>query len=271
MVKKIDFHLHTISSIKDSDFTYSTKWIQDYIKEANLDAIADTNHDLFDKENFNQVKQDLPNTEVFPGIELSLELGHVNIVFPVECIDELSSFSGWLSEQHTTKTDSITVEELKTKLPCWNQGIYIFEMGKSKSSDMYVQDFQEVTKVGGVRNQLYFQRVFLDSNELTPVLFSDGHATDQDYDPDRNNIDKLKNKNTYLQIDNCTFNEIKNCIEDRTKVSLNPENLQNVISINDHNVSRGLNLVVGKRGTGKSHFLNDIKGQFDSDDVFSIG
>lgn len=81
MVKKIDFHIHTVSSNKDYEFTYSSNWIQNYVKQANLDAIAITNHDLFDVDNFNKVKQDLPNTTVFPGIELSLEDDHVNIIF----------------------------------------------------------------------------------------------------------------------------------------------------------------------------------------------
>lgn len=30
MVKKIDFHIHTVSSNKDYEFTYSSDWIQNY-------------------------------------------------------------------------------------------------------------------------------------------------------------------------------------------------------------------------------------------------
>ncbi|MCB5011545.1 hypothetical protein LGW42_01290, partial [Streptococcus mutans] len=86
MVKKIDFHIHTIPSIKDSDFTYSSKWLIDYTEAAELDAIAITNHDLFDKTNYEQVKSDIPNVKVFPGMELTLDAGHVNIVFSEEQI-----------------------------------------------------------------------------------------------------------------------------------------------------------------------------------------
>ena len=50
MVKKIDFHIHTVPSIKDSEFTYSSEWLINYVNEASLDAIAITNHDLFDKD-----------------------------------------------------------------------------------------------------------------------------------------------------------------------------------------------------------------------------
>ena len=48
MVKKIDFHIHTVSSHKDYDFSYSPEWLKKYVRAAELDAIAITNHDLFD-------------------------------------------------------------------------------------------------------------------------------------------------------------------------------------------------------------------------------
>lgn len=128
----------------------------------------------------------------------------------------------------------------------------------------------KVTYVGGVRNSLRFQVVQKQGNSLTPVLFSDGHATDKDSQPDRNNINKLKNKNTYIQVDTCNFSEIKNCISDKTKVSITKDNLQDVIEIDGYKLSTGLNLVVGKRGTGKTYFLNKIKEQFDQDDIYEI-
>ena len=46
MIKKIDFHIHTVASIKDSAFTFSLKWLKEYVKTTELDAIAITNHDL---------------------------------------------------------------------------------------------------------------------------------------------------------------------------------------------------------------------------------
>lgn len=72
MVKKVDFHIHTIATEKDYPFSYSSNWIKEYVEKAELNAIAITNHDLFDLENFYRVKKDLPDTQVFPGMELSL-------------------------------------------------------------------------------------------------------------------------------------------------------------------------------------------------------
>ncbi|HFU3805036.1 TPA: hypothetical protein ACGO5D_001948, partial [Streptococcus suis] len=80
MVKRIDFHIHTVPSIKDSDFNFSIEWLKAYVDKTKLDAIAITNHDLFDKNNFEEISEYLPNVKVYPGIELALDIGHVNIV-----------------------------------------------------------------------------------------------------------------------------------------------------------------------------------------------
>jgi hypothetical protein len=246
------------------------------VNEASLDAIAITNHDLFDKDNYDMVKEDLLKARdgnpvtVFPGMELALEKFHVNIVFPESMVDELTDFSSWLQEKHVDQNSSITIDELFANLKNWNQGIYIFELGKSKGIDEIPTDLQGVTAVGGVRNQFQFQIIKNQEDSLTPVLFSDAHATENDSNHDRNDIDKLKSKSTYIQIDNCSFLEIKNCITDKSKVSLTRDNLQDVVEIDGHNLSTGLNLVVGKRGTGKTHFLEQIKKQFDKEEIYEI-
>ena len=258
MTKKIDFHIHTVSSIKDSDFTFSLDWLKSYVEAAELDAIAITNHDLFDESNFKKISEALSDIKVYPGIELTLDIGHVNIVFPCNCIDDLSSFSQWLSEIHQNQTNSITCEELCEKLHCWNKGIYIFELGKSKGVKQIPDIFSEVVCVGGVSNQLRFNIAKNNPDIIAPCLFSDAHATNQDSD-NRNDIAKLQNKQTYLQIDSCEFEDIKRCLRDKSKISVNKENLKDVVNIDGVNISSGLNLVVGKRGTGKTHFLNRIK------------
>lgn len=100
MVKRIDFHIHTVSSKKDYEFEFSLEWLRDYVSKANLDAIAITNHDLFDEENYLEIKRSLEelNCAVYPGMELSLEAGHVNIVFDTTETENLSSFLLGLNE-----------------------------------------------------------------------------------------------------------------------------------------------------------------------------
>lgn len=269
MVKKIDFHIHTISTEKDYPFSYSSNWIKEYVEKAGLDAIAITNHDVFDMENFIEVKKDLPNTQVFPGMELSLEEGHVNIIFSEDEVTQLVEFSSWLKKQNLGQSGKISVDDFCSNMRDWENGIYIFELGKSNSLNV-PEKLKDSCCVGGVSNQLKFQIFYGMDEGLLPVLFSDAHADENDSDNTRRDISYLKNKNTYLQIDNCSFQEIKNSLSDKAKVGINKNYLKDVIDIQNHRVSTGLNLIVGKRGTGKTNFLKMIKEQYDFDDIYEI-
>lgn len=159
--------------------------------------------------------------------------------------------------------------EFTENMEKWADGIYIFELGKSNSLNV-PEELNNIIAVGGVSNQLRFQSILLKDDELAPVLFSDAHATKKDPDKQRNDIDFLKQKNTFLQIDNCSFEEIKNCISDKRKTAVNSDLLSDVIEINGHRVSTGLNLIVGKRGTGKTYFLEKIKKEYSTDEVYEI-
>ena len=77
-MKKIDFHIHTISTDRDADFDFSLESLRMYVEECGLDAIAITNHDVFDTEQFRSIEKEL-DIPVFPGIEVSLNCGHLLI------------------------------------------------------------------------------------------------------------------------------------------------------------------------------------------------
>lgn len=48
-LKKIDLHIHTISTVSDSKkFLFSMEKLKEYVSTRNLDAIAITNHNIFD-------------------------------------------------------------------------------------------------------------------------------------------------------------------------------------------------------------------------------
>ncbi|MGH2083168.1 hypothetical protein [Aerococcus urinaeequi] len=269
MAKKIDFHIHTIPSEKDYNFNYSSSWMREYVKEAELDAIAITNHDLFDEDNYQQVVSDIPDIKVFPGMELSLDKGHVNIIMSENEKEELKKFSEWIKSQNRGPNGVVTINELCEHLGCWEKGIYIFELKKSNSLKV-PNELKNTCTVGGVSNQLRFQSVIEQSDSMTPVLFSDAHADENDTEKNRCDINILKNKNTYIQIDRCTFDEIRNAIHRKDKVGIEKDLLKKVITIDNHRVSTGLNLIVGKRGSGKTHFLELINKQFPQDELYRI-
>ena len=78
-LRKIDFHIHTKPDVlKDNKFEFSIDWLKEYVKRSELNAIAITNHNLFDIDQFDEIIRDMQDIcTVFPGMELSLENFHV--------------------------------------------------------------------------------------------------------------------------------------------------------------------------------------------------
>jgi predicted metal-dependent phosphoesterase TrpH len=64
-MKKIDLHIHTIPTVSDADFTFSLQKLKEYIAAQSIDAIAITNHNKFNLEQFKQINEEL-DINVFP-------------------------------------------------------------------------------------------------------------------------------------------------------------------------------------------------------------
>ncbi len=95
-MKKIDLHIHTIATISDSDFIYCMDTLKRYVTEANMDAIAITNHDMFDAEQFRAIYESLP-IAVFPGIEINLDNGHILLMSDGSNVEDFESRSNEVS------------------------------------------------------------------------------------------------------------------------------------------------------------------------------
>ena len=81
---KIDLHIHTVQNkFLDRSFVFSNDLFKEYITENSLEIVAITNHNLFDLTNFRNIKSLLNgvNCLVLPGIEISLEKGHMLVIF----------------------------------------------------------------------------------------------------------------------------------------------------------------------------------------------
>lgn len=82
-MKKIDLHIHTIKTVSDSikgdEFDYSFDKLKEYVQQRNIDAISITNHNVFDLEQYEDIRDNI-GIIVFPGIEIDLENGHILII-----------------------------------------------------------------------------------------------------------------------------------------------------------------------------------------------
>ena len=55
-MKAIDLHIHTIKTVFDADFTFDIKKLEEYIDSERISCIAITNHNIFDKNNYELIR-----------------------------------------------------------------------------------------------------------------------------------------------------------------------------------------------------------------------
>ncbi|WP_099044455.1 hypothetical protein [Leuconostoc citreum] len=275
MVVRIDFHLHTIADKhKDTEFTYSESWLKKYIQKCHMDAIAITNHNLFDKDQFENITatENLPgNLEIYPGMELSLLTGHVLVVYDKQekYIRELDEASEQISQKNLGESQGISVNDFKNIFPSWQKAILVFDLNKSKRMPI-PEELYSGFNLAGVSNQQQFQAQ-LNKNDLLPALFSDAHVSDDEPDHRRNNIEFLMTKGTFLDEESAEWPKIIRALKNRDKISSNPDLLNSVIELGNNGkpvrVSTGLNLIVGRRGSGKTHFIKQIKNELGNNEL----
>ena len=111
-MKKIDLHIHTISTDSDHNFDFCLERLKKYVSDTNLHCIAITNHNLFDLKQFKLISEALTIC-VLPGIEIDLEGGQLLLIGDGEDLDDFSEMSKHISNKCTSKI-SISIVDFKT-------------------------------------------------------------------------------------------------------------------------------------------------------------
>lgn len=260
-MKRCDLHIHTVPSVSDRAFVYDKAVIKDYVEKTGLDVIAITNHNLFDYGQFIEIKNELPNTVVLPGIEVDLEKGHILVIanndesslfdFNARCTD--------VSNLIHTANDYITYETFKRIFTDFNKYLMIPHYEKSpKLPKDIVERLGRNIVAGEVSSVKKFKYMERDEEEITPVFFSD-FRVERGVAPEDYPVD-----HTYMDVNEVNVNSLKLCLMDKTKVSLTAEKGVKLFQIfaNGQMLSTGLNIMFGKRSTGKTYTLNAIAKKF---------
>lgn len=257
-MKKIDLHIHTVPTISDSQFNFSLETFKRYVSEAKLDAVAITNHDIFDGTQFRIIKETL-GIPVFPGIEVNLEKGHVLIISDITRLDDFENRTKLISQQISKVGDSISFEELEKFLG--NLGNYLVIPHYDKTppiAGQILEKLKSYISAGEVDSAKKFIRAIRDDSKLTPVLFSDVRIKDS--------LPQLPTRQTYIDCGELSLNAIKLCLQDKTKVTLSEKDGNKLWPIfNDgQQLSTGLNILLGERSSGKTYTLNNIYGSIEN-------
>ena len=251
-MKKIDLHIHTVPTIRDSSFCFNLDNLKKYVSEAGLDAIAITNHDVFDGGQFRAIKEALA-VVVFPAIEVCLEAGHVLIISDVANLEDFEDKAKLIARKITQIEDSISVDELQEIFGNLNDYLVIPHYDKKPSiKGETLGRIASYVTAGEVDSPKKFIRAIKDENMLSPVLFSDVRITDE--------LARLPTRQTFIDCGELTLSAIKVCLKDKSKVALSKSDGNSLFQIfeDGQELSTGLNVLLGERSTGKTFTLNRI-------------
>jgi len=251
-LKKIDLHIHTVPTISDSHFTFNLDVFKRYVEDAKLDAVAVTNHDIFDGVQFREIKDTL-DIAVFPGIEVNLEKCHILIISDGSNLGDFETRTNLISQKITEIGHYVSVEELKNIFGDLNNYLVIPHYDKKPSiKGETLEKIKRNVQAGEVDSAKKFIRSIKDDTKLPPVLFSDIRI--------REDLVKLPTRQTFIDCGEITFDAIKLCLRDKAKVSLSENDGNKLWQVfdNDQKLSTGLNILLGERSSGKTYTLDLI-------------
>ncbi len=249
---KIDFHIHTVPTSSDSPFLFSFETIQKYVREAKLDAIAITNHNMFDLNQYRQIADAVPDSRVYPGIEIDLEKGHLLLIADIDNVDDFAEKCNEVTQKEPSRDNSLSLDEFKQIFPDLSNYILIPHYKKNPViPDEIIDQLGEFITAGEVTSPKKFMHCIKDETGLVPVYFSDSRMYKDLSIPVRQ---------TYLGCEGVEFRAIKICLSDRSKVTLSRDEGNKLFQIfgDGQMISTGLSIVLGQRASGKSHTLNQI-------------
>lgn len=254
-MKKIDLHIHTVASKKDASFTFSIENLEEYVSSSHLDAIAITNHNLFDRNQFEMISNRL-SCVVFPGVEVDFAGGHMLVIASQSKIDSFDESCHKIEYLNIQNGESISFQELGSIFGNLAEYLLIPHYQKDPSvPQVSLNLLKEHFFVGEVSNQKKFIRQLKSENPIVPILSSDLRISDTDF--------RSPMKYTYIKIGDVTLQSIKYALHDKSKVSLSEKDvfLFDILP-NGLTASDGLNVILGKRSSGKTHTLNEISRRF---------
>lgn len=250
-MKKIDFHIHTVATVVDVDFNFDLAKLKEYVEVMGLDGIAITNHNMFDRTQFDTITNAL-NITVLPGIEINLGKGHALLISDADDLDDFTTKCSKVDDLVKVASDSIDVAKLREIFGDLSKYLIIPHYDKKPAVDQASLDaLGDDFIVGEVTSAKKFMYALKDDSLPTPLLLSDGRAK-ADWD--------FKARQTYLDITSIDIRSMRLCLADKSKVSLSKEEGHELIQVTPDGVaiSSGLTVVLGGRSSGKSHTLDAI-------------
>lgn len=264
-MKRIDFHLHTVSAKKDHTFEFDIEKLVEHVTKYNLDAIAITNHNLFEENNYNEIVSEFKNRKidckVFPGVELDALNSHLLIIVDPEEIPNLIYSLNIYNERNYSR--GITKEQLVEIFPNLSKYIVIPHYKKNpciSDSDLdSIKEYVTAVEVSSPKKFLVYNK--MEDFNFPVVCFTDCRFGDNAF---------YSAKAIYIDVDKLELPNIMKSIKSGTQISINEYQTSNIELEPGVIASNNLNLIIGKRSSGKSVTLDRIASMFDNSECYYV-
>lgn len=258
-MKRFDLHIHTLPSPIEADFAFSMDSLIDHVEGNKLDIIAITNHNFFDKDNYDDVRTALPNVLVLPGIEVSVEKFHVLVVSNPELVD---SFDELCEDVSQPDENGIGMSNERF-IELFGIGSFIVIPHYRKKPAITSSDLEKlkncVTALEVTSDKKWERE---NKDQATPVvMFSDFRCAENGL--------QSRGKYTYISLNDTSFEALRLALNSKSKLSITEREDHMELAPGLY-ASMGLNVVVGGRSSGKSFFLDKLYESCDSDDVVYV-
>jgi hypothetical protein len=255
-MKKIDLHIHTIPTKSDASFSFDLSKLKNYVKAKSLDAIAVSNHNMFDLEQYRAIAAAIPVLSL-PGIEIDLEGGHL-LLFADP--NEVADFAVRCDQVSKAIPDPITGIDLATFngiFPDLGRYLLIPHYDKKPAiSAKVIEILKDVITAGEVTSPKKFVYCIKDGSSLVPVFFSDIRIS--------TDLVEFPIRQTFVDIGDVKFQAIKYALADKSKVSLTIDAGHRFFQASGDGLvlSTGLNVILGERSSGKTYTLDRLEEKF---------
>ncbi|CAK2530089.1 PHP domain-containing protein [Vibrio crassostreae] len=258
-MKKVDLHLHTIATQSDARFDFSLDTLKKYVEVAELDCIAITNHNVFDELQYKEIVENI-GIKVLPGIEVDLEGGHILVLADDTDVIDFAERCREVERLVTYPNPNVSLEDFKRIFQTLGKYILIPHYDKSPKVPKYVLEaLSSEISAGEVQSAKKFIQASKDEGSLVPVLFSDQRM--------KIGMQEFESRSTYIAIENVDFRSLKLGLTKKGYVNLTLDEGNRFFEVSNSGLklSTGLNVVLGKRSSGKSFTLNKIE-EFSGED-----
>lgn len=272
----IDFHIHTKKTKWDhldkDEFSFDN--LKKLIKTNCLDAIAITNHNSFDFEQYKMIQDRMckQNILVFPGVEISIDKCHALIIFSELCNESenfLKEVNDYFNNNECIDADNLILKLKKIKNDKFIFIPHVFKSKRNFDLNNIERLIEKGIKIFAIECRNQKQQLLALHNEeykkFTPVLFSDEKLWETKEDNE-----EFGYRNTTLLLDkkDVNWNSIYNSLEKKQIRQFNNDKEFDFWKTREgiYSISLGLNIVLGKRGSGKTQTLKRIYNSIIDDD-----